>query len=166
LTFALAAPAWKHVARRGGWLVIAPQGTGLFDYDLLSRNTDTTQNKRIDADQKDFEDAIAAWEEEIKRRREHKERARERLNEEALPRASRLYWIDAAEVYPLCESCYWEKKPGEWTGFTDNPDYWELKETMRERLAEGTPCSICKREEVNEIADELVARDDESGGER
>lgn len=126
----------------------------------MSRNTDTTQNERIDTDRDDFEDAIAAWEAEIERRRARKERAREILNEEALPRASRLYWIDAAEVHLLCESCY-RDRGGEWTGFTENPNYWELRETMRERLAEGVSCSICKREEINEIADET---DGEIGG--
>lgn len=119
------------------------------------------QTESIDTDRNDFEDAIAAWEADIERRRERHERAREILNEEALPRASRLLWNDAAEVYAVCESCHVDYRDSQWTGTTENLDYWELREIMRERLTEGVPCAFCKREEINEIADELAVTDDD-----
>ena len=85
--------------------------------------------------------------------------AKERLDEDDVPEATTLLWIDAAEVYPLCAACYHENRDGAWTGSTQNHNHKQLREHMREELENGRPCSFCKDERVKElkegIADEV-----------
>lgn len=80
-----------------------------------------------------------------------RERAEGRLNGDDLPQAETLLWVDQAEVYSLCDDHYREKRDGAWTGFTENPNYHELREKMQERLSNGVPCSSCRRERIEKL---------------
>lgn len=91
----------------------------------------------------------------IKKSEYLRERAEERLNEENLQEAKKLLWIDQAEVYSVCYSHYEQKRDGEWCGFTENPNYHELREKMQERLSNGVPCSSCRRNRINELKEEV-----------
>jgi len=92
----------------------------------------------------------------IERSRALREVAEERLNEDGLPEATTLLWIDAAEVYSLCASCYHENRNGAWTGSTQNPNQFELQQKMNERLESGVPCSFCKRDRIKQLKEEMA----------
>lgn len=92
----------------------------------------------------------------IERSRALREVAEDQLDEEELPRATTLLWIDAAEVYSLCGSCYHENRDGAWTGSTQNPNQFELQQKMNERLEEGVPCSFCKSDRIKELKEEIA----------
>ena len=92
----------------------------------------------------------------IERSRALREVAEERLDEDDLPEATTLLWIDAAEVYSLCGSCYHENRDGAWTGSTQNPNQFELQQKMNERLEEGVPCSFCKSDRIKELKEEIA----------
>lgn len=85
-----------------------------------------------------------------------REEANERLDEDDLTDADRLLWIDEAEVYTVCKSHFFDNIDGQWTGFTENPNFEELEERMHERVAEGVPCEFCKIEREKALADELA----------
>jgi hypothetical protein len=111
----------------------------------------------LDPDDLD-EDEREMWvdmEADIQVSRALRELAEKRLNEDDVPEADRLLWIDEAEVYSLCGACYDQKKDGAWTGGTSHPNHAELRETMEERLAEGTPCVDCKDARIRELKDEI-----------
>lgn len=91
----------------------------------------------------------------IKRSEYLRERAEERLNEKDLQEAEKLLWIDEAEVYSVCYGHYEQKRDGEWSGFTENPNYEELRQKMRERLSEGVPCSSCRSNRINELKEQI-----------
>lgn len=95
------------------------------------------------------------WTKDIERSSALRELAEDRLDEDSLPRATTLLWIDAAEVYSLCGSCYHENREGAWTGSTQNPHQFELRQKMQERLEEGVPCSFCKDERIKELKEEI-----------
>ncbi|WP_248911042.1 hypothetical protein [Halocatena marina] len=90
-----------------------------------------------------------------KRREVLRDLAEDRLDEDDLPEAETLLWIDQAEVYSLCEGHYLEKCEGAWTGFTENPNYEELRRKMNERLSQGVPCSSCRRDRINELMKQI-----------
>ncbi|ELZ96210.1 hypothetical protein [Haloferax sulfurifontis] len=92
----------------------------------------------------------------IERSRALREVAEERLDEDELPEATTLLWIDAAEVYSLCASCYHENRDGAWTGSTQNPNQFELQQKMNERLEKGVPCSFCKSDRIKELKEEIA----------
>lgn len=92
----------------------------------------------------------------IERSRALREVAEERLDEDELPEATTLLWIDAAEVYSLCGSCYHENRDGAWTGSTQNPNQFELQQKMNERLEEGVPCSFCKRDRIKQLKEGIA----------
>jgi hypothetical protein len=69
----------------------------------------------------------------------------------ALPRATKILWQDAAEAYVVCGAHYEEHKRDQWAGTTPNPDQDDLREYLRERIENGTPCAFCKRD-TREIA--------------
>lgn len=96
----------------------------------------------------------------IERSKALRNEAEETLDEENLPEATTLLWIDAAEVYSLCSQCYHENSDGAWTGSTQNPNQFELQKKMNERLESGVPCSFCKDERVKEIKKELAEQID------
>jgi len=101
-------------------------------------------------------DAINQMAKDIERSKALRELAEERVDEDALPEATTLLWIDAAEVYSLCASCYHENRDGAWTGSTENPNQFELQQQMNERLESGVPCSFCKRDRINKLKEELA----------
>jgi hypothetical protein len=84
-----------------------------------------------------------------------RELAEERLDEDDVPEADHLLWIDEAEVYSLCTPCYEQKADAAWTGATTHPHHDRLRRKMQERLHEGTPCSDCKDERIRELKDEI-----------
>lgn len=92
----------------------------------------------------------------IERSEALREVAEERLDEDELPEAETLLWIDAAEVYCLCSACYHENRDGAWTGSTQNPNQFELQQKMNERLEEGVACSFCKRDRIKELKEEIA----------
>jgi TFIIF-interacting CTD phosphatase-like protein len=92
----------------------------------------------------------------IERSQALREVAEERLDEDDLPKATTLLWIDAAEVYSLCGSCYHENRDGAWTGSTQNPNQFELQQKMNERLEQGVPCSFCKSDQIKELKEEIA----------
>lgn len=110
------------------------------------------ENTKLDEDS--IEDFVE-WTKDIERSRALREVAEERLDEDELPRATTLLWIDAAEVYSLCGSCYHENRDGAWTGSTQNPNQFELQQKMNERLEEGVPCSFCKSDRIKELKEEI-----------
>jgi hypothetical protein len=89
-----------------------------------------------------------------------KDLARELLDEETIPEADTLLWIDQCEVYSLCYGHYEAKQEGEWTGFSERDDFPSFRQEMLERLSEGVPCVECKTSAVRELADELEAHVD------
>ena len=115
-------------------------------------NGKTRDESNLDDDA--IEDFVA-WSKDIKRSEVLRELARERLDEDDLPRADSLLWVDQAEVYALCSGCYYENSDGAWTGSTQNPNYEELRSTMNERLADGCPCAFCKSDRISELKDEI-----------
>jgi hypothetical protein len=86
------------------------------------------------------------------------ELALEHMDEDALPEAESLLWLDEAEVYPLCPVHYHEKQDAAWTGGTSHPNHAELKQEMYERLRDGTPCADCKTERRRELETEIRER--------
>jgi len=106
-------------------------------------------------DDEAIEDFVA-WSKDIERRAALRELARDRLDDDDLPRADSLLWVDRAEVYALCSGCYFENQDGAWTGSTRNPNYEELRATMNDRLSEGCPCTFCKSDRVDELKDKLA----------
>jgi len=105
-------------------------------------------------DDESIEDFVS-WTKEIEKSEALREAALERLDEDNVPEATDLLWIDQAEVYPLCAACYRENQDGSWTGSTSNPNYDELRQTMSQKVAEGTPCAFCKDNHVDELKSEL-----------
>lgn len=99
---------------------------------------------------------FVAWTKDIERSQALTEVAEDHLDEDTLPEASTLLWIDAAEVYSLCSACYHENRDGAGTGSTQNPNQAELREKMHERLDEGVPCTFCKRDRIKELKEELA----------
>lgn len=82
--------------------------------------------------------------------------AEERLDEDDLPEASRLLWIDAAEVYSVCGGCLYENRDCQWTGFTENPNQDELREAMRDRLDSGVPCTFCRSNRIDDLKEQFA----------
>ena len=89
-----------------------------------------------------------------------KDLARDLLDEDTIPEADTLLWIDQCEVYSLCEGHYEQKQEGEWTGFSERDDFPSFRKEMLERLSEGVPCVECKTSAVKQLADELEAHVD------
>ncbi|WP_229774206.1 hypothetical protein [Halocalculus aciditolerans] len=116
-------------------------------------NGKTRDESNLDDDA--IEDFVE-WTKEIERSEALREVARQRLDEDELPEATSLLWIDAAEVYCLCSSCYHENRDGAWTGSTQNPNQAELRQKLNERLEEGTPCSFCKSDRIEQLKEELA----------
>jgi len=97
--------------------------------------------------------AFVGVEKDMAEREMLKELARDRLDEDDLPEAAHLLWVDQAEVYPLCSACYEQQKHGAWTGSTNHPHFEELMQTMNERLENGTACAQCKRDTIDGMID-------------
>lgn len=116
-------------------------------------NGKTREESNLDDDS--IEDFVE-WTKDIERSEALREIAEEQLDEDELPEATTLLWIDAAEVYCLCSSCYYENREGAWTGSTQNPNRAELQQKMNERLEEGVPCTFCKRDRVKDLKEELA----------
>lgn len=105
------------------------------------------------------EDAVSdfvEWTKDIERSRALRELARDRLDEDGVPEADTLLWVDEAEVYPLCRVCYSSNQDGAWTGSTQNPDFDELQWKMSQRLEEGCPCAFCKSDRIDELKEEIA----------
>jgi hypothetical protein len=96
----------------------------------------------------------------IQRSEALREIAEEQLDEDEIPEATHLLWIDEAEVYPLCPPCYDRKADAAWTGGTEHPHHGRLRSKMEDRLAEGTPCTDCKDARVRELKADLEERVD------
>lgn len=105
-------------------------------------------------------EALVAMEKDIVRSEVLRELAVERLDEDTLPEADSLLWVDQAEVYSLCAACYESKRDAQWTGFTENPHFEELRRQKREALREGRPCTDCREERIKELKAELSERVD------
>jgi len=116
-------------------------------------NGNTREESNLDEDA--IEDFVE-WTKEIERSEALREAAREEMNEDDLPQAQTLFWVDQAEVYPLCSACYRHDRQGEWTGSTQNPNYHELKQTMQEKLREGCACAFCKSDRIEAIKEEIA----------
>jgi len=106
-------------------------------------------------DEEAIEDFVA-WTKDIERSEALRELARDRLNEDDVQRADSLLWVDQAEVYALCSSCYFENRDGAWTGSTQNPNYMELQQSMNERLQDGCACAFCKSDRIKELKEEIA----------
>jgi hypothetical protein len=96
----------------------------------------------------------------IQRSEALREIAEEQLDEDDLPEAKHLLWIDEAEVYSLCPPCYDKKADAAWTGGTEHPHHARLRSKMEEGLAKGTPCVDCKDGRVRELKEELAEQID------
>lgn len=107
-----------------------------------------------DLDEDAIEDFVE-WTKDIERSSKLREIARERVDDDTLPEAETLLWVDQAEVYALCSACYRENSDGAWTGSTSNPQYDELKQKMNQRLADGCPCAFCKSDRIDEKKDQI-----------
>jgi len=105
-------------------------------------------------------DELVKMTKDIERSRALRELAEERVDDDGLPEATTLLWVDAAEVYCLCASCYREHRDGAWTGSTQNPNQFELQQQMNERLQSGVPCSFCKRDRIKELKEEMASEVD------
>lgn len=111
------------------------------------------ENTKLDKDSiADF----VEWTKDIERSKAFREVARERLDEDEVARAESLLWVDQAEVYALCSSCYFENRDGAWTGSTENPHYQELQQKMNERLQDGCACAFCKSDRIDELKEEIA----------
>lgn len=64
----------------------------------------------------------------------------------ALPEATTILWIDAAEAYPVCGTCYERHRDDQWTGSTPNPEQDKLAAVLRERIDNGARCAFCRRD--------------------
>jgi hypothetical protein len=84
-----------------------------------------------------------------------RELAEDLVDEDELPEADSLLWVDQAEVYSLCAACYHENRNGAWTGSTSNPHYADLREQKQQALEEGRPCTFCRDERVKSIKVDL-----------
>lgn len=91
------------------------------------------------------------WTADIERSKALRELAASLIDEEEVPRATSLLWVDAAEVYSLCSVHYRENRDGAWTGSTENPHFEELRQRKERELREGRPCSFCKSDRVDEV---------------
>lgn len=89
--------------------------------------------------------------EDIETSRALREIAEDLVDEDDLPRAKSLLWIDQAEVYSLCHGCYAENSDGAWTGSTTHPDYEKLRKQKLEDLEDGRPCSFCRDERLRDL---------------
>lgn len=63
-----------------------------------------------------------------------------------LPRAEHILWNDAAEAYAVCGAHYEMHADDQWAGLTPNVDQDQLRDVLRERIEEGSPCAFCKRD--------------------
>lgn len=102
--------------------------------------------------------ALVDLEKDITRSEVLRELAVERLDEDALPEAEHLLWVDQAEVYSLCSACYRDKRDAAWTGFTENPNYDALRRQKQQALREGRPCTDCREERIADLKAELAER--------
>jgi hypothetical protein len=107
-----------------------------------------------DLDEDAIEDFVE-WTKDIERSSKLREIARERVDDDTLPEAETLLWIDQAEVYALCRACYRENSDGAWTGTTSNPNYDELKQKMNQRLSDGCACAFCKSDRIDEKKEQI-----------
>jgi hypothetical protein len=96
------------------------------------------------------------WTKDIEVSQALRELAEDCVDEDDLPEAERLLWIDQAEVYSICSSCYHENRDGAWTGSTQNPHYQNLREKKQQALEEGRPCTFCRDERVKSIKEDLA----------
>lgn len=101
-------------------------------------------------------EGFVEWTKDIERSKALREIARDRLDEDEVPQADSLLWVDQAEVYALCSACYFENRDGAWTGSTQNPNYHELQQKMNERLHDGCPCAFCKSDRIDELKEEIA----------
>ena len=86
--------------------------------------------------------------------------AEDHVDEDDLPEADSLLWIDPAEVYSLCAGCYHENRNGAWTGSTSNPHYAEFQQQKQQALEEGRPCTFCRDERVKALKESLAEQVD------
>jgi hypothetical protein len=86
--------------------------------------------------------------------------AEDLVDEDDLPEADSLLWVDQAEVYSLCASCYHENRDGAWTGSTQNPHYQKLWDKKQQALEEGRPCTFCRDERVKALKEDLAEQVD------
>lgn len=120
-------------------------------------NGDTREE--IDLDD-EYVDMFIEWEESLTTDEIYRKLARKRLDDDDVPQAEELLWIDQAEVYSVCPDCYLQHKSDQWTGSTQNSDYAKLRRGMLERLDEGVPCSKCRKARVETLQAELEASDE------
>lgn len=98
----------------------------------------------------------------IERRHEARQEAYNRIDEDELPTASRILWIDDHEAYIVCEECRRTYDHFIRSGFTRAPpeETVRLRETLAEKIAEKKPCEICRGHAIIEVANDLL--DDDS----
>jgi hypothetical protein len=80
-----------------------------------------------------------------------REVAEDLVDEDDLPQARSLLWIDQAEVYSLCPSCYGSNSDGAWSGSTEHPDYELIREQKLEAINDGRPCTFCRDERIRDL---------------
>jgi len=78
------------------------------------------------------------------------------LNEDHIPDATHIWWIDEAEFHLYCAEHYHPIADEQWTGFSTVPDPQAVKEAARERLEAGALCEKCHSEALYGRRDELL----------
>jgi hypothetical protein len=112
------------------------------------------ESNLADEDIESFVDMTA----DIERSRALRDLAEEIVDEDELPEATGLLWVDQAEVYSLCDHHYREKRDGAWTGSTQNPHYQELREQKEQALRDGRPCTDCLEDRISELKEAIDER--------
>ena len=93
------------------------------------------------------EETVDAWvrlEADLEANSALKARARDRVDEAALPDATQILWIDEGEAYLLCDDCYASKQDRAWTGTTEHPHFEDLVAKLNAQLDDGTACQQCR----------------------
>jgi len=100
------------------------------------------------------------WTKDIEISKALRDLAEDLVDDDDLPEADSLLWVDQAEVYSLCAACYHENCDGAWTGSTANPHYAELQHQKQQALEEGRPCTFCRDERVKALKEDLAEQVD------
>jgi len=59
----------------------------------------------------------------------------------------KVFWVDQAEYYFVCDECYELERDGLWTGSTTVPNWDEHKKLVYKELKTKTRCEFCGQEE-------------------
>lgn len=82
--------------------------------------------------------------------------AAQQRNPDLLPEASRLFWEGPITVWACCEACYRERSDEEWTGSVDDRLQYSKRRAAQQRIEDGAPCTLCKRERLQELREEIA----------